>query len=131
MKTTYLVARLLLGLMFGVLGTNGFVSFIPNPPTVPAIAMQFAGAMAASHFSYFVFGVQVLCGLLLLANRYVILAEIALAAVLANILAFHITMWPATLVPMPLIALVLWFLVAWPLRGYFAPLFRAKVEVTS
>ena len=65
------------------------------------MAVTFAGAMAASHFTYFVFGVQVIAGLLVLLNRYVPLAIVTLAAVLANIWAFHITMWPSAIFPMP------------------------------
>lgn len=128
MKTTYTIARILLGFMFGVLGLNGFLMFMPAPPTIPPYAATFSGVMAESHFGYFVFGVQVLAGILLLINRYVPLAIVTLAAVIANILAFHITMWPATLVPMPLIALVLWFIVAWSIRPVFAPLFVQRVE---
>lgn len=129
MKTAYTIARILLGLIFGALGMNGFVPFIPNPPTIPAPALAFFSAMASTHFSYFVFGAQVLAGLLLLANRYVPLALVVLGAVLANILAFHITMWPAALVPMPALATILWFVTAWPIRTHFAPIFTQKVEV--
>lgn len=120
------VPRVLLGLMFGVLGMNGFVSFIPPPPVIPADAASFAGLMATTHFSYFVFGVQVLCGLLLLVNRYVKLALVMLAAVIANIFAFHITMWPSATVPMPVVALVLWFLACWPFRREFAAFFLSR-----
>ncbi|MDE2572677.1 MAG: hypothetical protein KGM44_09175 [bacterium] len=125
-RIVVLLARILLGLIFAGLGMNGFVPFMPNPPSIPPTAAAFAGAMAASHFSYFVFGVQVLSGVLLLVNRYVPLALVSLAGVIANILAFHITMWPATLIPMPIIVTVLWLIVAWPLRAHFAPLFTAK-----
>ncbi|TAM57673.1 hypothetical protein EPN52_12525 [bacterium] len=128
MRIVVPAARIVLGFLFGVLGMNGFVPFMPNPTFIPPTAAAFAGAMASSHFSYFVFGVQVACGVLLLVNRWVPLAIVALAAVLANILAFHITMWPQTLVPMPLLTLILWFIVAWPLRGHFAPLFAATVD---
>jgi putative oxidoreductase len=122
------IPRILLGLMFLIFGINGFVPFIPNPPSIPPLALEFFGTMVRSHFSYFVFGVQTICGVLLLVNRYVPLALVTLAAVLANIVAFHVTMWPATLVPMPVIAIVLWFLVAWPLRRYFSPLLSATLE---
>jgi len=118
--------RVLLGLMFGVLGMNGFVPFIPAPPVIPADAASFAGLMATTHFSYFVFGVQVLCGVLLLVNRYVKLALVMLAAVIANIFAFHITMWPSATVPMPIIALVLWFLACWPFRREFGAFFLSR-----
>ncbi len=105
---------------------NGFVTFLPNPTSIPATAGAFFGAMMTSHFSYLVFGVQVLAGVLLLLNRYVPLALLLLAAVIANILTFHITMWPATLIPMPVIVTILWFVVAWPFRARFTALFTAK-----
>jgi len=127
-KTVYLVSRLLLGLIFGVLGLNGFVSFMPTPPSIPPAAMTFFGAMVTTHFSYFVFGAQVIAGFLVLFNRYVPLAIVTLAAILANIWAYHITMWPASIFPMPVIATILWFIVAWSIRPAFAPLLIKKVE---
>jgi putative oxidoreductase len=129
MKTTFHIARVVLGLIFGVLGMNGFIFFLPSPASIPATAMAFSGAMVSSHFSYWVFGVQVFGGILLLANRYVLLALVLLAGVLTNVLAFHITMWPAALFPMPIVATVLWCIVAWSIRPYFAPLFVQKVEI--
>jgi putative oxidoreductase len=122
----FIGARILLGLMFVVFGFNGFVPFIPTPPSIPQHAMMFFGAMVQSHFSYFVFGVQLICGILLLVNRFVPLAIVALAAVIANILAFHITMWPASLVPMPLVVTILWFAVAWRVRDHLKPLLSAR-----
>lgn len=127
-KPVYLVARILLGLIFGVLGLNGFIPVLPVPPSIPPAALTFFGAMVTSHYSYFVFAAQVIAGLLVLFNRYVPLAIVTLAAVLANIWAFHITMWPATIFPMPIVATVLWFIVAWSIRSSFAPLFAKKVE---
>lgn len=127
-KAVSVAARILLGIMFVVFGFNGFVHFLPNPPYIPPPAMTFAVTMAATHFAWFVFGVQVIAGMLVLLNRYVPFAIIMLGAVLANIFAFHITMWPQAIFPMPVIALVLWFLTAWPIRSQFAPLFAQKVE---
>jgi putative oxidoreductase len=118
----FIAARILLGVLFVVFGFNGFVPFIPNPPSIPQTAGAFFGAMVQSHFSYFVFGVQLIGGLLLLVNRFVPLAVVLLAAVIANVIAFHITMWPATLVPMPLVAAILWFAVAWQVRDRLRPL---------
>ena len=48
--------------------------------------------MFTSHYIYLVGGAQVLAGLLLLINRYMALALILSAALLANILTFHLTM---------------------------------------
>src|ERR1700681_4081615 len=100
MKIAVVVARILLGLIFFVLGLNGFLQFIPAPPPT-GLAGKFFGVMLASHSLVVGFGVQVIAGAMLLLNRFVPLALVLLAAVLANILAFHITMLPSGL-PLPL-----------------------------
>lgn len=120
------ISRYLLGLAFIVFGLNGFLQFLPAPP-IGGSTGEFFAVILTTHFAYFIFGVQLLCGLLLLLNRFMLLALMTLAAVLANILTFHITMQPAGL-PMALIATLLWFFTAWPLRDRFAPLFLAKIE---
>lgn len=127
MKLTGTIARIVLGLMFVVFGLNGFLLFFPPPPVLPHDVASFTSAMNASHFVWMTAGVQVLCGLLLLANRYMLITLVALAAVLVNIVTLHLTMFPQGLPP-AIVAVVLWFLTAWPLRARFAPLFAATVE---
>jgi putative oxidoreductase len=126
MKIIFVAARLLLGLIFLVVGLNGFHPFIPAPPP-PDIALRWLMPMITSHYIWFTSGVQVITGIMLLTNRYVPLAIVTLAAVLANILAYHITMQIAT-IPLALVTLLLWFVVAWPYRAYFSPLFVSKVS---
>src|SRR6185369_13356421 len=53
MKTTSIVARYLLGLMFTVFGLNGYLNFIHQPPPTNPLALQFFGAIVASHFAAF------------------------------------------------------------------------------
>src|SRR5580692_11293973 len=125
MKTTSIVARYLLGLMFTVFGLNGFLNFIHQPPPANPLAMQFFVAVSASHFAAFFFAVQVLGGLLLLAGLFVPLALTVLAAELYNILAFHLTMAPASIAP-ALVASVLWVLVFLQYRDSFKSIFNAK-----
>jgi putative oxidoreductase len=130
MKIASIVARYLLGLLFTVIGLNGFLHFIPSPAFAPSsYLVEFSMAMLRSGFSIMVFGVQVICGILLLIDQYVPLALVALAAVLVNIFTFHITMQPAGLIPMPIIALILWFLTAWPMRAQFTCILVRKVSV--
>jgi hypothetical protein len=124
MMTT--IARILLGVIFLVLGLNGFFHFIPAPP-IGGLAGTFFNAMIASNFYVMVFAVQVIAGISLLLNQYVPLTLVVLAALLANILNFHITMMPSGL-PLPLFTTLLWFVTAWPLRSHFALLFVRKVK---
>lgn len=125
MKIVAIVARILLGLMFFVAGLNGFFNFL-HAPAIPGMAGTFAGVLIQSHFAFFVSGVQVIAGALLLINRYVPLALTLLAAMIANILVFHLTMQPSGLPP-GIFAAILWIIIAWRLRTYFAPLFVRKV----
>jgi putative oxidoreductase len=125
MKTTSTVARYLLGLMFTVFGLNGFLNFIHQPPPPNPLALQFFGAITASHFAAFFFAVEVLGGLLLLSGFFVPLALTLLAAVIYNILAFHLTLAPASIAP-GLVAAILWALVFLRYRDSFKSLFSAK-----
>jgi len=124
MKFVSIVARILLGLMFTVFGLNGFFNFIHQPPPANPLALQFFGAIVASHFAAFFFAVQLIGGLLLLSGFFVPLALILLAAELYNILAFHLTLAPG--IAPGLVACVLWVLVFLPYRESFSGIFSAK-----
>ncbi|WP_263357690.1 hypothetical protein [Acidicapsa ligni] len=125
MKIASTIARYLLGLMFAVFGLNGFLNFIPQPPPANPLVMQFFVVVSTSHFSAFYFAVQLLGGVLLLSGYFVPLALALLAAELYNILAFHLTLAPASIAP-ALVASVLWILVFLQYRNNFAGLFTAK-----
>jgi len=111
--------------MFTVFGLNGFLNFIHQPPPTNPLALQFFGAIIASHFAAFFFALQVLGGVLLLFGFFVPLALTLVAAELYNILAFHLTMAPASIAP-ALMASVLWVLVFLQYRESFKGIFSAK-----
>jgi putative oxidoreductase len=125
MKITSIVARYLLGLIFTVFGMNGFLNFIHQPPPANPLTMQFLVSVSQSHFAAFFFAVQLLGGLLLLSGYFVPLALTVLAAELYNILAFHLTLAPASILP-ALVACVLWVLVFLQYRNSFNTIFSAK-----
>jgi putative oxidoreductase len=130
MRIATIIARLLLGLIFTVFGLNGFLNFIPQPPPTNPLAVQFFVAVSASHFATFFFALQVLGGLLLLSGYFVPLALTVLAGELYNILAFHITLSPATIAP-ALVACGLWVVVFIPYRKSFSGVFTAKPATTA
>jgi putative oxidoreductase len=121
MKTAALIARILLGIIFVFFGLNGFLHFLKGP-LPPGLAGQFIGALLQSHYVFFVSGVQVISGVLLLVNRYVPLALVLAAAEIANILAFHIFMAPSEIF-MALLVAILWIIVFVQQRQYLACLF--------
>ena len=128
MKIVSTIARYLLGLQFTVFGLNGFLNFIHQPPPTNPLAMQFFVAIGASHFAAFFFAVQLIGGLLLLSGFFVPLALTVLAAELYNILAFHLTLAPASIGP-ALVACVLWVLVFLQHRNSFNGILAAKPAV--
>ena len=126
MKVVSTIARYLLGVTFVVFGLNGFLNFIPMPaPT--GIAGQFAGALYVSHYLPVIMLIQLIGGILLLANRFVPLALTILGPVVANIFFFHIFM-DASGIPRAIFVIVLWFAVAYSVRSAFAGLFQARVD---
>jgi putative oxidoreductase len=125
MKIVSIIARYLLGLTFLVFGLNGFLNFIHQPPPTNPLTLQFLMSVSQSHFAAFFFAIQVLGGLLLLSGYFVPLALTMLAAELYNILAFHLTLSPATIAP-ALVASVLWVLVFLQYRQSFNGIFTAK-----
>jgi len=129
MKTASTIARYLLGVIFLVFGLNGFLHFIPLPPP-SGVAGQFMGALFVSHYLTLIFALQVIGGVLLLANRYVPLALAILAPVIVNILSFHALMAPSGL-PLALFVTVLWALVFVQVRAAFAALFQARLQAQA
>jgi len=129
MKTASAIARYLSGVIFLVFGLNGFLHFIPLPPP-SGVAGQFMGALFVSHYLTLIFALQVIGGVLLLANRYVPLALAILAPVIVNILSFHALMAPSGL-PLALFVSVLWALVFVHVRTAFAALFQARFQAQA
>jgi uncharacterized membrane protein YphA (DoxX/SURF4 family) len=127
MKALILISRLLLGLIFLVFGLNGFLQFIPAPmPT--GIAGQYVGALFVSHYLAAVFALELVAGLLLLANRFIVLAIAILAPVLVNIVLFHACMAPTGFAPAA-IAVALWLVLFVRERAAFSALWVAKGTV--
>jgi putative oxidoreductase len=126
MRTASVIARYLAGVIFLVMGLNGFLNFIPLPPP-GGLAGQFMGALYASHYLWVIFAFQVIAAVLLLVNRYVPLAVAVLAPLIVNILSFHALMAPSGL-PLALFVAVLWALIFANVRPAFAGLFQSRLQ---
>ena len=126
MKIASTIARYLLGVIFLTFGLNGFLHFIPMPPPA-GIAGQFFGALFVSRLYVVIFALQIVPAVLLLVNRYVPLALTILAAIIFNILSFHIFMAPAGL-PLAIFVAVLWVVAFINVRQAFSGLFQPRFE---
>src|SRR5690242_1751455 len=107
MKYIFVIARVLLGLVFTVFGLNAFLHFFATPP-VPGLAGQFMGALLGSHYYMIAFGTEIIGGALLLSNRYVPLALTLLGPVIVNILSFHVFLDSENMT-LAIIVAALWF----------------------
>jgi hypothetical protein len=129
MKILTKVSRFLLGLIFLVFGLNGFLHFIPMPPP-SGVAEQFFGALFVSNYLVPIFALQLISGVLLLVDRFVPLALTILAAIIVNILLFHVLMNPAGL-GLALLVAILWGVVFASVRSAFAGIFQARVATKT
>lgn len=126
MKVATVIARVLLGLIFVVFGSNAFLHFLPMPPLPKGVTGEYLHAFFASGYVYAIGGLQVIGGLLLLIGRFVPLGLTILGAIIVNIWLFHILMAPqlAGLLPAFLITILELFLVRRyreAFRGIFSP----------
>lgn len=90
MTMVFTLTRLLLGVVFVVFGLNGFITFIPVPEQPEAAAKFMEQLIETGYMLYFWKSIEVLSGLMLLANRFTLLAGLAALPVSANIFAFHL-----------------------------------------
>jgi uncharacterized membrane protein YphA (DoxX/SURF4 family) len=125
MKTAVLIARILLGLIFVVLGLNGFLNFLSMGPMPTGLAGQFFGALVVSHYYWVVAVLQIAGGLLLLANRFVPLALVLLGPVIVNIICYHVFL-NLTGAPFAAVVTGLWFIVFYGKRQYFSGIFAQR-----
>jgi putative oxidoreductase len=123
MKVLTVIARILLGLIFVVFGSNAFLHFIPMPPLPQTLAGDYTRVFIASGYVYVIGILQVGGGLLLLIGRFVPFGLTILGAIIVNILIFHALMAPEGFPPALVVTALELFLV-WRYRAAFAGLVR-------
>ena len=123
MKVVTIIARVLLGLVFVVFGSNIFFHFIPAPPLPATPAGDFSKALMQSNYIHVIGLLQVIGGLLILIGRFVPLGLTLLGPVIVNILLFHIFLDQSGL-PMALVVSVLALFLLWRYRSNFAGLVK-------
>jgi putative oxidoreductase len=117
-----LLARLLLGLLLVATGLNGFFHFLHLRAAPAGLAAQFVGALAQSHYLYVVSAIQVLCGLLLVFNRFVPLALVIAGPIVFNIILYHVFLLPEGFGP-AVVVTALWVIAFVAYREYFSSIF--------
>lgn len=127
--TRYLptIARILLGLIFLIVGLNGFLNFIPQPKTpMPAEAIAFAMALIKTgYMNQLVSCTQIIVAVLLLLNRFVPLALAVIAPVIVNIIAYHVFLDIDMIAPGAVVAILEIYL-AWAYRKAYLPMLAMR-----
>ncbi len=88
------VARVILGLIFFVLGLNKFLHFIPTPPPTGSAGEFMFGLTKAAYFFPFLAITEVFSGALLLSGTLVPLALLLLSPIIINIFLYHLSLAP-------------------------------------
>ena len=111
-------ARLLLGLGLFIFGLNGFLQFMPTPP-VSAEAGALLGAFAKTgYFFPMIKIIELLVGVLLLANFLAPLAVVIITPILVGITTIHIFLNPAG-IPMMILLHALHGVLIYGYREYY------------
>ncbi|MGV3621406.1 MAG: DoxX family membrane protein [Archangium sp.] len=121
-------ARALLGLLFVFASATYFLNLTPPPPELQGAAGAFTNGLgAAGYFMPLLKGTELICGLLLLSNRFVPLALVVLAPIVVNIVAVHAFLMPEGL-PMAIVVAILHGALGFAYRQSFAPLLTARCQ---
>jgi len=98
MKTALKIITALFGLFWLVFGLNNFLHFFPIPEPSQAGADFMQALENTDYLLPLVYGAQIIAGLMLLARRFVPLALLLLAPIVANILLYDLFLNPSGLV---------------------------------
>jgi putative oxidoreductase len=131
-KITPFIFRILLGLIYTFFGLDYFLHFTHSGPPDPTTkAGNFLGALSASGYFFAVLkSLEVIYGLLLLANWFVPLILILLFPISIQILLFN-SFLAHSIQPL-IISIIIIFsntFLAWSYRHVYAPLFRQKNQL--
>ena len=121
MKIAVIIARVLLGLVFVVFGSNAFLHFIPAQ-LPEGTAGKFLQALFESHWVLAIGACQVIGGALLLIGKYIPLGLAILGPVIVNILLYHLLMSRMG-IGMAIVVALLWLFLFWRYRANFAGIF--------
>lgn len=98
MKTALKIITALFGLFWLVFGLNNFLHFFPIPEPSQEGADFMRALENTGYVLPLVYGAQIIAGLLLLVRRFVPLALLVLAPIVANILLYDLFLNPSGLV---------------------------------
>ena len=94
MKTVSLISRLFLGTTLLVFGANGFLQFYPLPETTPEAKAFLDSLWNTGFVMHLEKSIEIIAGVLLLANRYVAVTALVLLPVTTIIMLTDVLLQP-------------------------------------
>lgn len=117
------IIRFLLAVILIIIGLNKFLNFIPAP-AIPEDASEFMGSLQATGYILPVLGVvEIFIGLLLLLNKWVAFAVLALIPISINVLLYHLFLDIPSIGIAALVAIIN-FILLYKLWPKYKPLFH-------
>lgn len=124
------VARIALGLLFGVVGANKLLGFMPTPPLEGAASVFMHGLVQTGYFIPLLGAVEVAGAALLVFRRSVPLALLLLAPIALHVALFHLFLAPAG-IPVVVVIFAAGAWLARQHRAAFVTLFEARTAPAS
>jgi putative oxidoreductase len=126
MKTTVLVSRILLGVIYLIFGLDYFLHFIPYQPLHTGKTGAFiAGLKGIGYFYPMLKVIQIVGGLSLMFNRYPAFSAVVLFPISLNVLLFHTILVPSGWL-MGVTLIVPNLLLGYGYRKYYSGMFVMK-----
>lgn len=122
------IARILLGAIFTFAGLNGFLFLLGiDPIGATSLHVPFMQVLVSTPFVFIPLKtLELVAGVMLLVNRYVLLALLILLPIGANILLFHLFADPSLLINGIVVVLLLGLLL-FHYRKHYAGLLTSKL----
>ena len=122
-----IIVRTLEGLLF-VFSSVTFLTGLIQPPPLEGAIKTFNEGLAASGYFFTLLKItELVCGILLIAGRFVPLALVILSPIVINIFMVHLMMAPEG-IPIAIFLVAAFIFLAYCYRNAFAPLLTPKYE---
>ena len=122
-----IIVRTLVGLLF-VFSSVTFLTGLIQPPPLEGAIKTFNEGLAASGYFFTLLKItELVCGILLIAGRFVPLALVILPPIVINIFMVHLMMAPEGM-PIAIFLVAAFIFLAYCYRNAFAPLLTPKYE---
>lgn len=125
MKKTQLIARLLMGGIYGLSVLFTVLGMMPEHEMPPDAQMFIGGLLASKYVMPFVKIIEAVCALAFLTGNFLALATVVIFPVTLNIALFHTLLEPGGMM-MGILLLAANLLLAYTLRDEYASLFHRK-----